>query len=74
MEMVCESEQLEDYLLELDEINFSNPIVQEKIEELFIPTQTELKKQKLLLSLFVMKYHILGIFKGNKLLVKHQMF
>ena len=47
MKMVCGSEQLEDYLLELDEVNYSNPIVKEKIKELFTPTQTEIEKAKI---------------------------
>jgi hypothetical protein len=42
MELVCESDQLEDYLLELKEVNYSNPIIKGKIEELFNPTQTEI--------------------------------
>lgn len=47
MRMVCESEQLEDYLLELDEANYSNPIVKKKIEELFTSAQTEIEKAKI---------------------------
>ncbi len=46
MELVCESDQLEDYLLELNEVNYSNSIIKGKIEELFNPTQTELEKAK----------------------------
>ncbi|WP_431801946.1 hypothetical protein [Halobacillus andaensis] len=46
MELVCESDQLEDYLLELNEVNYSNSTIKGKIEELFNPTQTELEKAK----------------------------
>ncbi len=46
MKMVCESDQYEDYLLELNEINYSNLIIKGKIEELFNPSQKRLKKQK----------------------------
>ncbi|UFU01146.1 transglutaminase family protein [Radiobacillus kanasensis] len=44
--MICESDQLEEYLLELNEVNYSNPIVKEKIGELFNSTQTEVEKAK----------------------------
>ncbi|WP_117161718.1 transglutaminase family protein [Paraliobacillus sp. X-1268] len=46
MEMICESDQLEDYLLELNEVNYSNPIIKAKIEVLFNSTQTEVEKAK----------------------------
>lgn len=44
MEMICESEKLNDYLLELNEVNYSNPIIKAKVEELFNPCQTEIEK------------------------------
>ncbi|WP_416150115.1 transglutaminase-like domain-containing protein [Salipaludibacillus sp. HK11] len=47
MKIVCESEKLEDYLLELDEVNYSNPMIKEKNEELFNQTQTEIEKTKI---------------------------
>ena len=46
MELVCESEKLEDYLLETDEVNYSHPIILEKAEELFKASQTEIEKIK----------------------------
>lgn len=47
MKMICESEQLEDYLLELDEVNFSNPMIKKKIKELFNSAQSEIEKAKI---------------------------
>ncbi|MGE7694593.1 transglutaminase-like domain-containing protein [Lysinibacillus sp. NPDC094177] len=47
MEFIFESEVLEDYLLELDVVDYSNPIIKEKIEELFISTQTDIEKAKI---------------------------
>ena len=35
MDMIFESNKLSDYLLELKEVNYSNPIVKEKADELF---------------------------------------
>ncbi|WP_138419674.1 transglutaminase-like domain-containing protein [Aquibacillus sediminis] len=46
MQMVCESDRLEDYLLDLHEVNYSNSKLKEKAEELFSPTQTEVEKAK----------------------------
>jgi transglutaminase-like putative cysteine protease len=46
MKLICESDQLEDYILELNEVNYSNPMIKEKIEELFNSTQTEVEKAK----------------------------
>ncbi|WP_160723688.1 transglutaminase-like domain-containing protein [Bacillus sp. USDA818B3_A] len=42
-----ESEKLEDYLLELTEVNFSNPIIKKKADELFNPSQTEIEKARI---------------------------
>ncbi len=47
MELICESYQLEDYLLELDVVNYSDPIIQEKAEELFERSQSEVEKAKI---------------------------
>jgi transglutaminase-like putative cysteine protease len=47
MNLVCESEKLNDYLLELSEVNYSNPIIKEKIAELFTTSQTEIEKAKI---------------------------
>ncbi|MYL39798.1 transglutaminase-like domain-containing protein [Halobacillus litoralis] len=46
MELVCESNKLEDYLLDLDEVNYSNSLIKGKIQELFNPSQTEIEKAK----------------------------
>lgn len=46
MKMICESEKLDDYLLELNEVNYSHPKIKEKVEELFTPSQTEIEKAK----------------------------
>ncbi|MBY0599935.1 transglutaminase-like domain-containing protein [Bacillus bingmayongensis] len=44
MHLVCETDKLEDYLLELDEINYSNALIKSKVDELFNPSQTEIEK------------------------------
>lgn len=44
--MICESEKLEDYLRELSVVNYSHPLINEKIEELFTTSQTEVEKAK----------------------------
>jgi transglutaminase-like putative cysteine protease len=46
MEMVFESDKLNDYLLELNEVDYSNPIIKAKVEELFNPSQTEIEKAR----------------------------
>jgi len=46
MNLVCESEKLDDYLLELNEFNYSNAIIKKKANELFNPSQTEIEKAK----------------------------
>lgn len=46
MELICESDKLEDYLREGNEVNYSNKLIKEKAEELFSPTQTEVEKVK----------------------------
>jgi transglutaminase-like putative cysteine protease len=45
--MICESEKSDDYLLELDEVNYSNPIIGAKVNELFNHSQTEIEKAKI---------------------------
>lgn len=45
--MICESENLNEYLLELNEVNYSHPRIQEKVNELFLPSQTEIEKVKI---------------------------
>lgn len=47
MDMVCESESLEDYLLELKEVNYSHPLIQTKAEQLFNLSQTEGEKARI---------------------------
>lgn len=46
MRMLCESDRLEDYLDEVEEINFSDSAIQEKVAELFNPSQSEIAKVK----------------------------
>ncbi|WP_117170324.1 transglutaminase-like domain-containing protein [Paraliobacillus sediminis] len=46
MEMICESDKLEDYLREGNEVNYSNSLIKEKVGELFSATQTEVEKVK----------------------------
>lgn len=46
MKLFCESNNLNDYLIELPEVNFSNSIIQPKVKELFHPSQNEIEKAK----------------------------
>lgn len=46
MKMICESENLNDYLLKSEEINYSSQIIKGKIKELFNSSQTEIEKVK----------------------------
>ncbi|HHY74686.1 MAG TPA: transglutaminase family protein [Bacillus bacterium] len=46
MNMICESETLDEYLLELNVADYSNPIIRKKVEELFNPFQTEFEKAR----------------------------
>ncbi|GAE37509.1 hypothetical protein [Halalkalibacter akibai] len=46
MKMICESEKLDDYLIELDEVNYSHPKIKAKAEKLFNTSQTEIEKAK----------------------------
>ncbi|MFJ8265667.1 transglutaminase family protein [Peribacillus asahii] len=46
MELICESDNLNDYLLELNEVDYSNPKIKRKSDELFNPNQTEIEKAK----------------------------
>jgi transglutaminase-like putative cysteine protease len=45
--LFCESEKLDDYLLELNEVNYSNQNIKKKAAELFKPSQTEIEKAKI---------------------------
>ena len=47
MTVICESEKLADYLLELDEVNYSHSLIKEKVEELYTGNQTEIEKAKI---------------------------
>ncbi|SEM07224.1 Transglutaminase-like superfamily protein [Paenisporosarcina quisquiliarum] len=47
MHLICETDKLEDYLLELEEINYSNALIKSKIDELFNLSQTEIEKSKI---------------------------
>ena len=44
MELVCESTRLNDYLVESKEVNYNNPIIQQKVTNLFTPSHTEIEK------------------------------
>ena len=46
IKLYCESESLDDYLLELSEVDYSNPLIQDKVAELFNSEQTEIQKAK----------------------------
>ncbi|WP_249872656.1 transglutaminase-like domain-containing protein [Oceanobacillus saliphilus] len=46
MNLICESGILNDYLLELNEVNYSSTIIKKKAEEIFNPFQTEIEKAK----------------------------
>ena len=46
MKLICENGDIEDYLLETDELNYSHPRIQEKIHTLFHKDQTEAAKVK----------------------------
>lgn len=46
MNMTCESKNFNDYLLELNEVDYSNPFICTLANELFNPLQTEIEKAK----------------------------
>lgn len=46
MQLIFESDDLSEYLAELNVVDYSNPVIQEKISELFNPSQTEIEKVK----------------------------
>ena len=37
--LICEVNNLDDYLLELNEVDYSHPIIKKKVAELFNPNQ-----------------------------------
>lgn len=47
MQFVIESKNIADYLLETDEVNFSHPIIQHKIAELYENDYTDIQKVEL---------------------------
>lgn len=47
MKLFCESDILEEYLLELDVVDYSNALIQEKSQELFHQEQSEIEKVKI---------------------------
>ncbi|MCR2822581.1 transglutaminase-like domain-containing protein [Lederbergia panacisoli] len=47
MEMIAESTDIYDYLKELDVVNFSHPLIQESVAELFSEGQSEIEKAKI---------------------------
>lgn len=47
MKLICESNFINDYLLELPEVNYSHPLIQDKAKELFHFSQSEIEKAKI---------------------------
>ncbi|KHF39375.1 transglutaminase-like domain-containing protein [Halalkalibacter okhensis] len=47
MAMICESGRLEDYLLEINEVNYSHPLIKEKAAQLFLTAQTDIEKAEI---------------------------
>ena len=47
MNLVCEYEEIENYLLELADVNFSHQLIQVKTEELFTSAQNEIERVKI---------------------------
>lgn len=47
MKLIPESNNLKDYLAELDVVNYSHPLIKEKVNELFNDNQTETQKVKI---------------------------
>ena len=47
MKLICENNKLDDYLIELNEVDYSNPIIKRKTDELFNPNQTKIEKAKI---------------------------
>ncbi len=45
--LICESLSLDDYLMELDEVNYSHPLVQQKAKELFHLSKSDIEKAKI---------------------------
>ena len=56
MKLICESGQLTDYLSEQKEVDYSNPIIKEKREDLFNSAQTEIEKTKAAFNLCIKIY------------------
>jgi len=46
MELICESNELSKYLTELNEVDYSHPVIKEKVSELFNSSQTDIEKAK----------------------------
>src|SRR5699024_12267161 len=46
MELICESNTLNEYVQETIEVDYSNQLIVKKISELFAPSQTEIEKVK----------------------------
>ncbi|MCM3163468.1 transglutaminase family protein [Metabacillus litoralis] len=44
MNMICKSENINDYLLEINEVNYSHPNIKEKVSELFHEYQSDIEK------------------------------
>jgi len=47
MNLICESEKLDEYLLETEVVDFSHPMIKEKADNLFHSSQSEIEKAKI---------------------------
>lgn len=47
MKLICESHYLEDYLLELDVVDYNHPLIKEKVKELFSRSLNEIEIVKI---------------------------
>ncbi len=47
MKLVCEKNQLQDYLHELDVVNYSDPLIQQKATELFHSSKSDIEKARI---------------------------
>jgi len=43
LKLICESDKFEDYLLELDMVDFSHPLIKSKVNDLFIESLNEIE-------------------------------
>ena len=64
MNLLCASDEIEDYQVETTELNYSHPLIKEKITELFHPAQTEIEKATAAFEFVRDEIFIPGIFRG----------